>query len=136
MQAFFLKNILFNRESPNWRQMSGKLTVGSYQIKVDNVSYRSVAGTVIHFVCFSPSEEEQKTALCTTLSEILESACPSPATEFCLVTWAKGQIPHSSAHTNTPTQPQSQTQDGPEPESSQPPQEQQPSKYFFRIYSH
>nr|XP_020504187.1 ubiquitin carboxyl-terminal hydrolase MINDY-3 isoform X3 [Labrus bergylta] len=88
VQAFFLKNILFNRESPNWRQMS---------------------------------EEEQKTALCTTLSEILESACSSPTTEFCLVTWAKGQSPHTSTQTNTQTQ--SQTQDM--PESSQPSQEQQ-----------
>uniref|UniRef100_A0A671TSV7 Ubiquitin carboxyl-terminal hydrolase MINDY n=1 Tax=Sparus aurata TaxID=8175 RepID=A0A671TSV7_SPAAU len=35
--------------------------------------------------------EEQKTALCSTLSEILESACASPSTGFCLVTWAKGQ---------------------------------------------
>ncbi|KAI3360994.1 hypothetical protein L3Q82_013195, partial [Scortum barcoo] len=85
VQAFLLKNILFNRESSNWRQMS---------------------------------EEEQKTALCSTLSEILESACSSPSTGFCLVTWAKGQSPHTSAHTNTQTQTQSQsqTQDMPEPE--------------------
>uniref|UniRef100_A0A673BKG5 Ubiquitin carboxyl-terminal hydrolase MINDY n=1 Tax=Sphaeramia orbicularis TaxID=375764 RepID=A0A673BKG5_9TELE len=68
VQAFLLKNILFNRESPNWRQMS---------------------------------EEEQKTALCSTLSEILESACSSPSTGFCLVTWAKGQSPHTSTHTNS-----------------------------------
>uniref|UniRef100_A0A7N6C1Y0 Ubiquitin carboxyl-terminal hydrolase MINDY n=1 Tax=Anabas testudineus TaxID=64144 RepID=A0A7N6C1Y0_ANATE len=73
VQAFLLKNILYNRESPNWRQAS---------------------------------EEDQKTALCSTLSEILESACSSPTTGFCLVTWAKGQ----------------------KPESSQPPQEQQPSE--------
>uniref|UniRef100_A0A3Q1D1X0 Ubiquitin carboxyl-terminal hydrolase MINDY n=1 Tax=Amphiprion ocellaris TaxID=80972 RepID=A0A3Q1D1X0_AMPOC len=64
VQAFLLKNILFNRESSNWRQMSG---------------------------------EEQKTALCSTLSEILESACSSPSTGFCLVTWAKGQSPHTTA---------------------------------------
>uniref|UniRef100_A0A3P8U0A7 Ubiquitin carboxyl-terminal hydrolase MINDY n=1 Tax=Amphiprion percula TaxID=161767 RepID=A0A3P8U0A7_AMPPE len=88
VQAFLLKNILFNRESSNWRQMSG---------------------------------EEQKTALCSTLSEILESACSSPSTGFCLVTWAKGQSPHTSTHTNTHTP--SQTQDMPEPESSQQPQE-------------
>ncbi|TMS10670.1 Integrin alpha-8 [Larimichthys crocea] len=97
VQAFLLKNILFSRESSNWRQMT---------------------------------EEEQKTALCSTLSEILESACSSPSTGFCLVTWAKGQSPHTSTHTNTQTQTQtqsqSQTQDMPEPESSQPPQEQQP----------
>uniref|UniRef100_A0A7N6A4R8 Ubiquitin carboxyl-terminal hydrolase MINDY n=1 Tax=Anabas testudineus TaxID=64144 RepID=A0A7N6A4R8_ANATE len=91
VQAFLLKNILYNRESPNWRQAS---------------------------------EEDQKTALCSTLSEILESACSSPTTGFCLVTWAKGQSPHTSTHTNT----QSQTQDTAEPESSQPPQEQQPSE--------
>ncbi|XP_049440660.1 ubiquitin carboxyl-terminal hydrolase MINDY-3 [Epinephelus fuscoguttatus] len=98
VQAFLLKNILFNRESPNWRQMT---------------------------------EEEQKTALCSTLSEILESACSSPSTGFCLVTWAKGQSPHTSTHTNTQTQTQtqsqSQTQDMPAPESSQPPQDQQPT---------
>uniref|UniRef100_A0A672JAD7 Ubiquitin carboxyl-terminal hydrolase MINDY n=1 Tax=Salarias fasciatus TaxID=181472 RepID=A0A672JAD7_SALFA len=58
VQAFLLKNVLFNRESSNWRQMS---------------------------------EEDQKAALCSTLSEILESACSSPSTGFCLVTWAKGQ---------------------------------------------
>uniref|UniRef100_A0A8C4EM11 Ubiquitin carboxyl-terminal hydrolase MINDY n=1 Tax=Dicentrarchus labrax TaxID=13489 RepID=A0A8C4EM11_DICLA len=74
------------------------------------------------------SEEEQKTALCSTLSEILESACSSPSTGFCLVTWAKGQSPHTSTHTNTQTQSQSQTQDM--PESSQPPQEQQPSESY------
>uniref|UniRef100_A0A4W6DQK8 Ubiquitin carboxyl-terminal hydrolase MINDY n=1 Tax=Lates calcarifer TaxID=8187 RepID=A0A4W6DQK8_LATCA len=68
VQAFLLKNILFNRESSNWRQMP---------------------------------EEEQKTALCSTLSEILESACSSPSTGFCLVTWAKGQSLHTSTHTNS-----------------------------------
>uniref|UniRef100_A0A671TQV0 Ubiquitin carboxyl-terminal hydrolase MINDY n=1 Tax=Sparus aurata TaxID=8175 RepID=A0A671TQV0_SPAAU len=62
--------------------------------------------------------EEQKTALCSTLSEILESACASPSTGFCLVTWAKGQSPHPSTHTNTQTQSQSQTQDMPEPAST------------------
>ncbi|XP_008321570.1 ubiquitin carboxyl-terminal hydrolase MINDY-3 isoform X1 [Cynoglossus semilaevis] len=90
VQAFLLKNILFNRECPNWRQIS---------------------------------EEEQKTVLCSTLSEILESACSSPSTRFYLVTWAKGQIPQASVHTKT----QSQTQGVPEAESSQPPQEQQPT---------
>uniref|UniRef100_A0A3B4AEQ7 Ubiquitin carboxyl-terminal hydrolase MINDY n=1 Tax=Periophthalmus magnuspinnatus TaxID=409849 RepID=A0A3B4AEQ7_9GOBI len=58
VQAFLLKNILFNSECPSWRQMS---------------------------------EEEQKTALCSTLTEILESARSSPSTGYCLVTWAKGQ---------------------------------------------
>uniref|UniRef100_A0A668ARV1 Ubiquitin carboxyl-terminal hydrolase MINDY n=1 Tax=Myripristis murdjan TaxID=586833 RepID=A0A668ARV1_9TELE len=71
------------------------------------------------------SEEEQKAALCSTLSEILESACSSPSTGYCLVSWAKGQSPHTSTHTNTQTQ--SQTQGMPEPESSQPSQEQQPT---------
>ncbi|KAM3614804.1 uncharacterized protein V6R79_019147 [Siganus canaliculatus] len=94
VQAFLLKNILFSRESSNWRQMS---------------------------------EEEQKAALCSTLSEILECACSSPSTGFCLVTWAKGQGPHTSTCTNTQSQSQSQTQDMPEPESSQQPQEQQPA---------
>uniref|UniRef100_A0A3Q3JE91 Ubiquitin carboxyl-terminal hydrolase MINDY n=2 Tax=Monopterus albus TaxID=43700 RepID=A0A3Q3JE91_MONAL len=88
VQAFLLKNILFNRESSNWRKAS---------------------------------EEEQKTTLCLTLSEILESACSSSSTGFCLVTWAKGQSPHMS------TQSQLQMQDMSEPESSQSPQEQQPS---------
>uniref|UniRef100_A0A3Q4H833 Ubiquitin carboxyl-terminal hydrolase MINDY n=1 Tax=Neolamprologus brichardi TaxID=32507 RepID=A0A3Q4H833_NEOBR len=88
VQAFLLKNVLFNRESSNWRQMP---------------------------------EEEQKMALCSTLSEILESVCSSTSTGFCLVTWAKGQSPHTS--TQTITQAQSQTQDMPEPASSQPPQE-------------
>uniref|UniRef100_A0A8C3G261 Ubiquitin carboxyl-terminal hydrolase MINDY n=1 Tax=Cyclopterus lumpus TaxID=8103 RepID=A0A8C3G261_CYCLU len=101
VQAFLLKNILFNRESSNWRQITGSFCMACYI-------------------------EEQKTALCSTLSEILESACTSPSTGFCLVTWAKGQIPHTSTHTNT----QSQTRDLPAPESSQPPQEQQPSKSY------
>ncbi|MED6242195.1 Ubiquitin carboxyl-terminal hydrolase MINDY-3, partial [Ataeniobius toweri] len=92
VQAFLLKNILFNRESSNWRQMS---------------------------------EEEQKMALCSTLTEILESACASPSTGFCLVTWAKGQSPHTSMLSKTQTQ--SQTQGMPKPESSQSPQEQQPT---------
>uniref|UniRef100_A0A668ARV4 Ubiquitin carboxyl-terminal hydrolase MINDY n=1 Tax=Myripristis murdjan TaxID=586833 RepID=A0A668ARV4_9TELE len=60
--------------------------------------------------------EEQKAALCSTLSEILESACSSPSTGYCLVSWAKGQSPHTSTHTNTQTQ--SQTQGMPEPEST------------------
>ncbi|CAL1611234.1 unnamed protein product [Knipowitschia caucasica] len=89
VQAFLLKNILFNSESPNWKQMS---------------------------------DEEQKTALCSTLTEILESACSSPSTGYCLVTWAKGQSPHtSSTHPNTDKQVQQNSQDV--PESSQPAQE-------------
>uniref|UniRef100_A0A3B3BBI4 Ubiquitin carboxyl-terminal hydrolase MINDY n=1 Tax=Oryzias melastigma TaxID=30732 RepID=A0A3B3BBI4_ORYME len=92
VQAFLLKNILFNRESSNWRQLS---------------------------------EEEQKTALCSTLSEILESACASLSTGFCMVTWAKGHSPHSSKLTSTEPESQVQTQD--KPESSKPVQEQQPT---------
>lgn len=81
---------------------------------------------VIHLLCWCFLEEEQKTALCSTLSEILESACSRPSTGFCLVTWAKGQGPHTSTHNNT--QAQSQPQDMPVPEGSQPPPEQQPSE--------
>ncbi|XP_045081923.1 ubiquitin carboxyl-terminal hydrolase MINDY-3 [Coregonus clupeaformis] len=67
VQAFLLKNILFNRESSNWRH----ITV-----------------------------EEQKAALCSTLAEILEQACStSSTTSYCLVTWAKGQSPHTTTHT-------------------------------------
>lgn len=77
-------------------------------------------------------EEEQKAALCSTLSEILESACASPSTGFCLVTWAKGQSPH----TDTQTQAQSQSKDVPEPASSQTPQEQQPSEFSSLTFSH
>ncbi|KAK6292762.1 hypothetical protein J4Q44_G00373470 [Coregonus suidteri] len=65
--AFLLKNILFNRESSNWRHIT---------------------------------EEEQKAALCSTLAEILEQACStSSTTSYCLVTWAKGQSPHTNTHT-------------------------------------
>ncbi|CAB1346797.1 unnamed protein product [Coregonus sp. 'balchen'] len=67
VQAFLLKNILFNRESSNWRHIT---------------------------------EEEQKAALCSTLAEILEQACStSSTTSYCLVTWAKGQSPHTNTHT-------------------------------------
>uniref|UniRef100_A0A8C6VNM9 Ubiquitin carboxyl-terminal hydrolase MINDY n=1 Tax=Nothobranchius furzeri TaxID=105023 RepID=A0A8C6VNM9_NOTFU len=76
VQAFLLKNILFSRESSNWRQLS---------------------------------EEEQRTALCSTLSEILESACAGPTSGFCLSLTA------------------SQTQDSSEAESSQPQQEPEPT---------
>uniref|UniRef100_H2LWJ9 Ubiquitin carboxyl-terminal hydrolase MINDY n=1 Tax=Oryzias latipes TaxID=8090 RepID=H2LWJ9_ORYLA len=88
VQAFLLKNILFNRESSNWRQLP---------------------------------EEEQKTALCSTLSEILESACASLSTGFCIVTWAKGHSPDTGKLTATEPESQVQTQD--KPESSKPLQE-------------
>ncbi|KAJ3597739.1 hypothetical protein NHX12_001256 [Muraenolepis orangiensis] len=68
-------------------------------------------------------KEEQKVALCSTLSEILESACSSPSNGYCLVSWAKGQSPHTSTHAKT----QTQSQSTPDPESSQPPQELQPN---------
>uniref|UniRef100_A0A8C7HE67 Ubiquitin carboxyl-terminal hydrolase MINDY n=1 Tax=Oncorhynchus kisutch TaxID=8019 RepID=A0A8C7HE67_ONCKI len=85
IQAFLLKNILFNRESSNWRHIT---------------------------------EEEQKAALCSTLAEILEQACStSSTTSFCLVTWAKGQCPHTTTHTPLTGG----------PETSQTPQDQQPS---------
>ncbi|XP_051922063.1 ubiquitin carboxyl-terminal hydrolase MINDY-3 isoform X2 [Hippocampus zosterae] len=71
------------------------------------------------------TEEEQKTILCSALSEILESACSSTSTGFCLVSWAKGQSPQSHAHTKAQTQ--SQAQDMPVPESSQPLEGQQPN---------
>ncbi|XP_054638034.1 ubiquitin carboxyl-terminal hydrolase MINDY-3 [Dunckerocampus dactyliophorus] len=73
-------------------------------------------------------EEEQKTFLCSTLSEILESACSSASTGFCLVTWAKGQSLDTHSKINAEPQSQredTQTEDTPEPDSSQPPEEQQ-----------
>uniref|UniRef100_A0A669F4Q9 Ubiquitin carboxyl-terminal hydrolase MINDY n=1 Tax=Oreochromis niloticus TaxID=8128 RepID=A0A669F4Q9_ORENI len=88
----------------------------------------AVIAPVQHVLCLCMLEEEQKMALCSTLSEILESVCSSTSTGFCLVTWAKGQSPHTS--TQTITQAQSQTQEMPEPASSQPPQEQQPSESY------
>ncbi|XP_077453825.1 ubiquitin carboxyl-terminal hydrolase MINDY-3 isoform X1 [Stigmatopora argus] len=63
------------------------------------------------------TEEEQKTLLCSALSEILESAYSNTSTGFCLVSWAKGQGPHILTHTKTPNL--SETQDMPAPESSQ-----------------
>uniref|UniRef100_A0A8C8CU34 Ubiquitin carboxyl-terminal hydrolase MINDY n=1 Tax=Oncorhynchus tshawytscha TaxID=74940 RepID=A0A8C8CU34_ONCTS len=64
-------------------------------------------------------EEEQKAALCSTLAEILEQACStSSTTSFCLVTWAKGQCPHTTTHTPLTGG----------PETSQTPQDQQPSE--------
>lgn len=131
MQAFLLKNILFNRESSNWRQMSGRLYKEKSKPLFLVLSYIIVSCLFNHaHVCLCLLEEDQKTALSSTLSEILESACSSPSTGFCLVTWAKGQSPHTSTHTHTQTQSQSQTQDMPEPESSQPPQEQQTSESY------
>lgn len=75
-------------------------------------------------------EEEQKMALCSTLSEILESACASPSTGFCLVTWAKGQSPNTSSHSKTQAQPETQE----EPESSQPHEESPPSKLCVIVH--
>uniref|UniRef100_A0A673XPD3 Ubiquitin carboxyl-terminal hydrolase MINDY n=1 Tax=Salmo trutta TaxID=8032 RepID=A0A673XPD3_SALTR len=85
VQAFLLKNILFNRESSNWRHIT---------------------------------EEEQKAALCSTLAEILEQACSTSSTTFySLVTWAKGRCPHTTTHTPLTGG----------PETSQTPQDQQPT---------
>uniref|UniRef100_A0A8C7Q038 Ubiquitin carboxyl-terminal hydrolase MINDY n=1 Tax=Oncorhynchus mykiss TaxID=8022 RepID=A0A8C7Q038_ONCMY len=64
-------------------------------------------------------EEEQKAALCSTLAEILEQACStSSTTSYCLVTWAKGQCPHTTTHTSLTGG----------PETSQTQQDQQPSE--------
>uniref|UniRef100_A0A3P8ZN39 Ubiquitin carboxyl-terminal hydrolase MINDY n=1 Tax=Esox lucius TaxID=8010 RepID=A0A3P8ZN39_ESOLU len=66
--------------------------------------------------------DEQKAALCSTLAEILEQASStSSTTSYCLVTWAKGQSPHTATthtHTSLPGG----------PESSQTLPDQQPSE--------
>ncbi|KAJ7985646.1 hypothetical protein DPEC_G00354220 [Dallia pectoralis] len=103
VQAFLLKNILFNRDGPNWRHIT---------------------------------EEEQNMALCSTLADILELASStSSTTSYCLVTWAKGQSPHTSTtHTHTALT------GG--PESSQTLQDQLPTALaaadlgFERFHSH
>ncbi|XP_060756915.1 ubiquitin carboxyl-terminal hydrolase MINDY-3 [Neoarius graeffei] len=77
VQAFLLKNILFNMESPNWRNIS---------------------------------EEEQRLALCSTLTEILVSACFGKTHNFCLATWA---------HSKSTDENRDITEDHTEPESSQ-----------------
>uniref|UniRef100_A0A673XP95 Ubiquitin carboxyl-terminal hydrolase MINDY n=1 Tax=Salmo trutta TaxID=8032 RepID=A0A673XP95_SALTR len=66
-----------------------------------------------------PDSEEQKAALCSTLAEILEQACSTSSTTFySLVTWAKGRCPHTTTHTPLTGG----------PETSQTPQDQQPSE--------
>uniref|UniRef100_A0A8C2PQX4 Ubiquitin carboxyl-terminal hydrolase MINDY n=1 Tax=Cyprinus carpio TaxID=7962 RepID=A0A8C2PQX4_CYPCA len=77
VQAFLLKNILFNTEGPNWKDIS---------------------------------EEEQRTVLCSTLSEILESACLNKTQAFHLATLPRAKTTDSSDITDS----------HPEPESSQP----------------
>ncbi|XP_052000114.1 ubiquitin carboxyl-terminal hydrolase MINDY-3 isoform X2 [Xyrauchen texanus] len=77
VQAFLLKNILFNTEGSNWSDIS---------------------------------EEEQRMVLCSTLSEILESACLNKTQAFHLATWPRAKTTDSS---NIPDS-------HPEPESSQP----------------
>lgn len=128
-----MKNILFNRESSNWRQISGRFPeshlIQYFCLRLFRLSIHSIRLCILYvktmyITCLHLIEEEQKTALCSTLTEILESACASVSTGFCLVTWAKGQSPHTS--TLSKTQSQSQTQDM--PESSKPLQEQQPSE--------
>uniref|UniRef100_A0AAR2JNU8 Ubiquitin carboxyl-terminal hydrolase MINDY n=1 Tax=Pygocentrus nattereri TaxID=42514 RepID=A0AAR2JNU8_PYGNA len=64
------------------------------------------------------AEEEQRTALCSTLSEILESACLGKTQNFCLATWARAK----ATDDNTDI-----TDSHPEPESSQPTDTQQQS---------
>ncbi|KAJ8411666.1 hypothetical protein AAFF_G00164740 [Aldrovandia affinis] len=59
VQAFLMKNVLFNCERSNWRDIS---------------------------------DEEQKAALCYTLTEILETACFKKSESYCLATWSKGKI--------------------------------------------
>ncbi|XP_031432961.1 ubiquitin carboxyl-terminal hydrolase MINDY-3 [Clupea harengus] len=54
VQAVLLKNLLFNSENSNWREIS---------------------------------DEEQKLLLCTTLSELLESACQTQSHTFSLAVW-------------------------------------------------
>ncbi|TRZ03120.1 hypothetical protein DNTS_029901 [Danionella cerebrum] len=54
VQAFLLKNILFNTEGSNWKDIS---------------------------------EDEQRSVLCSTLSEILELACLNKTQAFHLATW-------------------------------------------------
>ncbi|TSK20219.1 Ubiquitin carboxyl-terminal hydrolase MINDY-3 [Bagarius yarrelli] len=89
VEAFLLKNILFNMESSNWRNIS---------------------------------EEEQRLALCSTLTEILVSACISKTHNFCLATWAFSKSPDENRDI---------AEEHTEPESSQntqtPQQQQQPT---------
>ncbi|XP_030639655.1 ubiquitin carboxyl-terminal hydrolase MINDY-3 [Chanos chanos] len=85
VQAFLLKNILFNLENSNWQDIS---------------------------------EEEQRSALCSTLSEILESACLKKTQSFCLATWARAKVPDENSDI---------TDSRPEPESSQTADPEQPT---------
>lgn len=78
VQAFLLKNILFNTENSNWRDIS---------------------------------EEQQRTALCSTLSEILEAACLGKTQNFCLATWARAKATDENSDI---------TDSHPLPQSSQP----------------
>ena len=62
--------------------------------------FRQHLGNELFWLYVFLVEEEQKAALCSTLAEILEQACStSSTTSFCLVTWAKGQCPHTTTHT-------------------------------------
>uniref|UniRef100_A0A8C1ZLW9 Ubiquitin carboxyl-terminal hydrolase MINDY n=1 Tax=Cyprinus carpio TaxID=7962 RepID=A0A8C1ZLW9_CYPCA len=63
VQAFLLKNILFNTEGSNWKVIS---------------------------------EEEQRTVLCSTLSEILESACLNKTQAFHLATLPRAKTTDST----------------------------------------
>lgn len=52
---------------------------------------------VVLIYCCSPSpfpgllDEQQKSLLCTTLSELLESACQNPSHTFSLAVWSRGK---------------------------------------------
>ncbi|XP_016343547.1 ubiquitin carboxyl-terminal hydrolase MINDY-3 [Sinocyclocheilus anshuiensis] len=81
VQAFLLKNILFNTEGSNWKDIS---------------------------------EEEQRTVLCSTLSEILESACLNKTQAFHLATLPRAKTTDSSDITDSHPEPESsQTTDSP-----------------------
>lgn len=49
IQAFLLKNILFNRESSNWRQLPGRLLVGEKNIQATNFGVTYVVLLRFHF---------------------------------------------------------------------------------------
>ncbi|XP_028836345.1 ubiquitin carboxyl-terminal hydrolase MINDY-3 [Denticeps clupeoides] len=73
VQAFVLKNLLFNAENANWREIS---------------------------------EEEQKSLLCSTLSELLESACQSQAHTFSLAAWSRRKNADVAVENADPSQPE------------------------------
>uniref|UniRef100_A0A8B9KCZ8 Ubiquitin carboxyl-terminal hydrolase MINDY n=1 Tax=Astyanax mexicanus TaxID=7994 RepID=A0A8B9KCZ8_ASTMX len=62
-------------------------------------------------MCMSFIEEQQRTALCSTLSEILEAACLGKTQNFCLATWARAKATDENSDI---------TDSHPLPQSSQP----------------